>query len=142
MFIVGVALIWVGELLGLWFPINKKIWTSSYVVSMAGWASAILAICYYLMDVRGWKWWAPPFLALGTNAILAFFGSGLMARLLSMVKWGEGESASNLKNWSYGFYTGAFGDGRFASMAWALTYVALWVLLMVPLYRKKIFLKV
>jgi predicted acyltransferase len=142
MFITGVAFIWVGELLGLWFPINKKIWTSSYVVSMAGWASAILAICYYLMDVRGWKWWAPPFLALGTNAILAFFGSGLMARLLSMIKWGEGDAATNLKSWSYGFYTGAFGAGEFASMAWALSFVALWVLLMVPLYRKKIFLKV
>ncbi len=142
LFIAGVALIWIGELLGLWFPINKKIWSSSYVIAMAGWASAFLAACYYAVDVRGWKAWTPPFLVLGTNAILAFFGSGLMARLMGMIKWGEGQSATNVKSWTWHLYTAAFGNNEFASMMWALTYVALWMLLMLPLYRKKIFLKV
>ena len=55
---------------------------------------------------------------------------------------GDGDSTSNLRSWSHGIYTGALGQNKFASVAWALSFVTLWVLLMVPLYRKKIFLKV
>ncbi|MCX7718945.1 MAG: hypothetical protein N2111_11185 [Candidatus Sumerlaeaceae bacterium] len=142
MLIAGVVLIGAGEFLGQWFPINKKIWSSSYVVAMAGWASAFLALCYYLVDVRGWRWWTPPFLVLGMNAILSFFGSSLMARLLTMIKWGEGDTVMNVKKWTWQLLTGVLGETEFASMVWALAYVALWMLLMTPLYRKKIFLKV
>lgn len=138
----GVVMLVIGAIMGYFFPINKKIWSSSYVVFMAGWALTILSACYYVIDVAGYKKWALPFLVLGMNAIVAFFGSGLMARLLTMIKWGQGESAMTLKGWLYAFYTSGITAPKNASLVWALSYVLLWVLLLTPLYRKRIFLKV
>jgi predicted acyltransferase len=139
---VGIILIGLGEWLGWWFPINKKIWSSSYVVAMAGWASAFLAGCYSLVDVRGWRWGTPPALVLGTNAILSFFGSSLMARLVTMIRWGEGDAAMSVKKWTWQLVAGPLGETALASMVWGVAYLGLRMLLMTPLYRKRIFLKV
>ena len=140
--LVGLVFMVAGQAMGLAFPINKKIWTSSYVVAMAGWASFFLALCYWLIDARGWKTWGLPFLVLGTNAILAFFASGLVARILGMIKWGQGESARTLRGVLYKPLTMAFTDPKNASLAWAVCFVAFFVVLLTPLYRKRIFLKV
>lgn len=150
LFAAGNALFIIGACMDCFMPINKKIWTSSYVIFMAGWAGIILGACYYLIDVRGFKKWATPFLVLGTNAILAFFASGLLARMMSMVRWEvprppgyePATITMNIKSWSYQFFTDAFANPKNASLAWALCYVGLWVLLVTPLYRKRIFLKV
>jgi len=74
---VGVAVGWIW---GLAFPINKSLWTSSYVWFMAGWASVLLGLCYWLIDVRGWKAWSWPFVVLGLNAIVLFVASGMLAK--------------------------------------------------------------
>lgn len=84
-----VGLFFAGNLLlvaGLWmndaFPINKKIWTSSYVLFAAGIALNVLAMCYWLVDVKGYRRWAKPFMVFGTNAIAVYFASGIFARIL------------------------------------------------------------
>ncbi|MBX7244185.1 MAG: heparan-alpha-glucosaminide N-acetyltransferase domain-containing protein [Candidatus Sumerlaeaceae bacterium] len=142
MFIAGLVLIGVGEIMGIYFPINKKIWTSSYVVAMAGWSLVFFAACYHLIDVRGWKRWSLPFVVLGTNSILAFFGSGLMAKAMGMIKWGPTDNQVSLHSFLYSFYKSGISNPKNASLAWAICFVTLWVLLITPLYRKKIFLKV
>lgn len=142
LFVAGNLLIVLGACMDGYFPINKKIWSSSFVVFMAGWAMAVLSACYYAIDVKGWRRWSLPFLVLGTNAILAFFGAGIGARLLNMVRWGEGEGAVTLRAWLYQLYQQALTEPKNASLAWAISYAALWVLLITPLYRRRIFLKV
>src|SRR5438067_13495367 len=66
------------------FPINKSLWTSSYVFFTAGLALQFLALCYWLIDIKGYKWWTKPFVIFGVNAIVLFVGTGVMARLLGM----------------------------------------------------------
>jgi len=80
--LMGGVLIVAGLAWGHWFPINKGLWTSSYVLFTGGIACQALAACYWLIDVRGRDRWAGPFIAFGTNALFAFVLSGLLARIL------------------------------------------------------------
>ena len=134
---------------GLWMahsvPISKKIWTSSYVLLAGGIAMHMLAMCYWLIDVKGWRRWSWPFLVFGTNAILVFFASGILGRILGFFNFGL--DAPSVKAWIYGqwfvAHFPATGCGPYnASLAYALAYVALWFILMIPLYHKRVFWKV
>ncbi len=69
------------------FPINKPIWSSSYVVFMAGWCLVINAFLIYLIDVKGWRGWTKPVLVLGMNSMLAFVVAGAYVKLISKVKF-------------------------------------------------------
>ncbi len=80
--LLGAALIVAGLTWNHWFPINKGLWTSSYVLFSGGIACQALAACYWLIDVRGRDWWARPSIVFGTNALFAFVLSGLLARCL------------------------------------------------------------
>jgi predicted acyltransferase len=143
MIAAGVVLVLVGLLWDNWFPLNKKLWSSSYVVYTVGCGLIGLAGCYYLNDIRGWRLWSRPFAIFGTNAILVFFGSGLGARIMGMITWQvEGKTVS-LKGWIYtsGFES-LFDPGKTASAAFAIAYIVLWLAITWPLYRNKIFLKV
>lgn len=142
MLLAGVGLIVVGSVAAIWMPINKKLWTPSYVAFMAGWALAVLALCYYVVDVLGRRRWALPFTVLGTNAILAYFGSEFFSHVMSLVRWGSGGRVVTLKEWWCGLYAQLIHSPKNAALLWSLVYVALWVLLITPLYRRKIFLKV
>jgi predicted acyltransferase len=124
------------------FPINKSLWTSSYVVFTAGMALNFLAMCYWMVDVRGYQRWARPFLVFGVNAIAAFFLSGLMARVLVMLRVPGLPERVPLKTW---IFEGAFASWLSpvnASLAFALCFVLFWTGAMEILYRRKIFFKV
>ena len=58
---------------GYYFPVNKALWTSSYVLITTGWALVILSLCYWLIEIRGWKRWSKPFEIFGTNAVGGFW---------------------------------------------------------------------
>jgi predicted acyltransferase len=137
----------VGLVLGLiWhslFPINKNIWTSSYVIFTAGMALHFLALCYWIVDVKGYRRWAHPFYVFGVNAIAAFFLSGIMARLLTLVKWtGSAGETITLKGWIYQTFFASWLTPINASLAFALVFVALWVGIMETFHRKRIYVKV
>lgn len=140
----GAVLMVAGWLWGLTFPINKKIWTSSYVVFTTGAGLWFLAFCYWLIDHVGAKKWAWPFVVFGTNAIFVFFASGILARIMSMimVPWDDG--TTNLKNAIYrGVFVNIVGeDGKLSSFLFAFFYIFLWLGLTYPLYRKRIFWKI
>ena len=107
-----------------------------------GFALVVLALAYYVVDLRGRDGWVLPFEVFGKNSILAFVGSGLMARLLGMIRWqGAGETVT-LKGWLYGGLLASWLPDRLASLAWALLFVAVWLGLMGLLYRRKIFIKI
>ncbi len=86
LFFFGVLLSAIGWIWNFWFPLNKSLWTSSYVVYTAGLALCFLGFCYWLIDIKGYKKWAKPFVIFGVNALVLFVGSGVMARILGLIK--------------------------------------------------------
>jgi len=137
---VGLSL---GHIWGIWFPINKNLWTSSYSLFMAGLAAVCLALCIWIVDVKGWKAWSKPFVWLGRNAIALFVLSTLATLLLLWIKL---EGADGKKRSLYGtIYRTVFdhfADPRMGSLLFALTYCAALAGVAALLYRKKIFIKV
>ncbi|HEV2802237.1 MAG TPA: heparan-alpha-glucosaminide N-acetyltransferase domain-containing protein [Pyrinomonadaceae bacterium] len=144
-FVAGAACVIVGWIWNAWFPINKALWTSSYVVFTTGMALELLALCYWLVDIKNYKAWAWPFRVFGMNALAVFVLSGLMARAMSLWKIPRADGRpGNLQTYLYEhlFAPLATASPRAGSLAYALAYVLLWLGLMWLLYRRKIFLKV
>ena len=135
--VVGLA---VGELWGLWFPINKSLWTSSYVVFTAGLALIVLAACYWLVEVRAYRRWAMPFAVLGVNALVLFFLSTLVARLLSIIR--VGPERHSLQTVLFDRVFAPLASPVNASLAYAAAYVLVWWAIMWVLYRWNIRLRV
>jgi predicted acyltransferase len=124
------------------FPINKNLWTSSYVVFTAGMALIFLAMCFWTVDVLGYRRWARPFLVFGLNAIAAFFLSGVMARILNLIKLPATPTSVSLKTWIFDHAFASWLSPINASLAFALCFVLFWTVVMEVLYRRKIFFKV
>ncbi|MBN2103669.1 DUF5009 domain-containing protein [bacterium] len=138
LFVAGTAGVLLGYLLSLIVPINKNLWTPSYVFLTSGLALGVLGICMWLVDVKGWTRWSKSFQVLGSNAILVYFLSSLGGRVLSMIKVGGTSLASLI----YQFVcTPVFGD-MLGSLVFAILYVLLWTGLMAILYVHRVFVRV
>jgi predicted acyltransferase len=142
LFVHGNLLLAAGLALSAWMPINKNLWTSTYVIFTSGFALVILGLGHFFVDLRGRTGWALPFEVFGKNSIVAFVGSGLMARVLAMVHWRSGDTTVTLKGWLYDGMLASWLPGEVASLAWALLFVGLWLALMGVLYRRRIFIKI
>ncbi len=136
----GLAAAALGQLWGVWFPVNKALWTSSYALLMSGLASLALAVCHWLTEVRGWRGWARPFAILGVNALALFFLSSLMARLLLLIR--VGPDSQRLQAWLFDHLFAPWASPVNASLAYAVTYVLLWWGLMWVLHRSGLRLRV
>jgi predicted acyltransferase len=125
------------------FPINKSIWTSSYVLFTAGMAVVSIATIMWLVDIHGVRRWTNFFVIYGTNPLVAFMGSGLLARLIYSVIWVryQGERMP-LESAIYRSIFASWLSPVNASLAFALCFVGLWFGILFVLYRRKIFLKV
>lgn len=136
----GIVLILLGELWNPWFPINKKLWTSSYVLFAAGASLLGLAICYWAVEIRGWKkGWTYYWLVFGSNAITAYVLSELLASGLDAIKLGPSRTLNSL------IYQGVFRPVHppgIGALLYALTFVMVCWLVVWPLYVKRIFIKV
>jgi predicted acyltransferase len=125
------------------FPINKGIWTSSYVVFTAGTACVTLATIMWIVDVHGWRRWTKFFVIYGMNPIVAFVGSGILARLLySILKVDYGGQRVSVVEAIYRTFVAWGLEPVNASLAFALSFVLLWFAILWVLYRRRIFLKV
>jgi predicted acyltransferase len=137
----------IGMMLGLmwnWaFPINKNLWTSSYVIFTAGMATVALATIMWIVDYTNVKWWTKPFVVFGVNPIVAFVGSGVMARLIYTL-WHvnyQGKSVV-IQNAIYQIVFLPWLPPRVASLAFAISFVLLWYGILLVLYKRNIILKV
>jgi predicted acyltransferase len=142
LFAVG-SVVMVAGLMWNWvFPINKNLWTSSYVLFTGGMAAVAIACCAWLIDVRGRRRWAAPFVTYGLNPLTAFVGSGAMARVLGLIHLSYGGESVPLQQ---AVYRGAFASWlapRNASLAYAIGFVALWYGILRLLERRGIVFKV
>jgi predicted acyltransferase len=138
--VAGVSGVVLGLLWNPWFPLNKKLWTSSFVLYAAGWSLLILAAFWFLVQVRGYRRGTWPLLVFGTNAIAAYVLSELMAACLGNVRVG---AHSNVLRWT-AEHIAAFMPSypALGSLAYSLLYVLVCWLIVLPLYRKKIFIKI
>lgn len=133
----------VGWTWGLVFPLNKSLWTSSYAVYTAGLGALFLALCVWLVDIRGWRRVAYPFVVLGTNAITLFVLSGLIAKTIAYVKFARPDGTmQSLKAVIYDNLFVPLASPVNASLLFALAnlvvlYGVLWVM-----YKRGVFLKV
>jgi len=139
----GAAAFAAGLLWGLVFPINKNLWTSSYSLAMSGLGALVLALLLLVVDVRGWRGWAAPFVWLGRNPITAFVASTLTTILMLGVKLtGTEGKPHSLYGTIYRTVFDRFEDARVGSLLFALTCLAAWVAIFGVLYRRRVFLKV
>jgi len=130
MLMCGIAGIAAGELWGVWFPINKNLWTSSYVFLSTGFALICLALCYWAIDVKLHRGsWTLPFVIFGTNAITAYVISEILG------------GAFGWKEQTFQHVFGRLGQPALASLLYSLAIVGVCFLPVWGLYRKSIFLK-
>lgn len=147
MLIAGFAGVAIGQIMDVWFPINKNLWTSSYVVFTAGMALLFLALCYWLIDYRGYKRWAEPFVIYGMNAITVFVLSGIVARVMGLIKEGvpqpDGSVAQiSLQPYYYEKFFASWAGPMNGSLLFALAFILLMFVPVYLLYRNRIFIKV
>jgi predicted acyltransferase len=141
--IAGVAGIAAGYAWHPLFPINKNLWTSSYVLFTAGAASLLLALCYWAIDVRGWRRWTTPFVILGVNAITLFVGSALLVKTMIWIRVaGPSGDPVALSRWVYLSWFVPLASPKNASLLFALANLALLFGILAWMYRQRIFLRV
>jgi len=147
MAVMGTILLGLGLLWRYDIPLNKNLWTPSYVVYTTGWALLSLSACYWIIDIKGFRKATKPFLYYGMNPITAYFGASLMAYTTVWIRWSDAAGKTvYLKYFIYDHIYKSWVPNLFghtvSSACWGMTYVVLWCGLMGILFRKKIFIKV
>ncbi len=147
--LVGLGIIGEPSVTGaLVFPINKMLWTSSYVLYTGGLALVALAACVWAMDLKprpdgAHGWLAAPFVWLGTNAIFAYLASGLVARQLN-VSTVAGADGSRVSLWDWAqrhLFAPAIPDAALASLVHSIVYALIWIAICGWMYKRRVFLK-
>jgi predicted acyltransferase len=142
------ALLAMGYVWAIWFPLNKKMWTSSYVLVAAGCSLLLLALLYWAMEQRGWgqKGWSKalawPWLVFGSNAIVAYVISEEIYVLLVQIHFDDAGKPSNPLRYVFQHIFMQIPDPGWRSFAYVLVYTAVCFLPVWLLYRRKIFVKI
>jgi predicted acyltransferase len=139
--VVGAALVGLGLLWDKLFPINKALWTSSYVLFTAGIAMVILAIIYWLADVIRFQKWGVPFMVFGTNALISYFLAGIWTKLMLFIKISLNGKDVSLYTWFYEKICVPVAGNMNGSLMFAVIQVLLiWAIALI-LYRKKVMIR-
>ncbi len=151
LFLSGIVLVVTGYMWDMIYPINKKIWTSSYTIYTTGLAILTLATLIYFIEFKGNKaWWTKFFDVFGKNALFIFVLSGFLPRLLALIRINNGINTNTGKpnfisplNWFYEHICKNIStDLRVGSMAYALIMIGFYWLIVYVLDKKKIYIKV
>jgi predicted acyltransferase len=136
---VGVA---IGQAWDTVFPINKNLWTSSFVLFMAGLACLALAVCYWVIDVKGWRGWTKPFVVLGTNAITLYIASSLLADTLGIITVTDRNGTTmSAGHYAYVHYFVPLASPKNASLLYAFANLAVVFVPLAWMYRRRIFVR-
>ncbi len=125
------------------FPVNKALWTSSYVLVTTGLALALLTACYWTIEIKKWRRWTKPFEIFGMNAIAAYFLHVFFLKAQNLWPHARRDgSPGNIRLYICDHLFSTWMSPANASLAYALGYVLLWLAVLAWLYRRKIFIKV
>ena len=135
---LGGSLLIIGHIWDIVFPINKALWTSSFVLVTAGWANLILALIYYLTDVKKIEF-GSVFRYAGANAIVIYFLSSFISKIMGQIKVGD----TSLHGWLFQkVYVHDFLALETSSLLYGLSVVLFYSFIGYFLYQRKIFIKV
>ena len=126
------------------FPINKPIWSSSYVVYTAGLALWVLAVMIYLIDILKYKKWAHPFLVFGMNSLFIFVFSGVWVKVITYLIHFSDETGNSVTGYAWLYKKGfaSWAGDLNGSLFFALAHIVVYWLIVLFLYRRKIFIPV
>lgn len=152
LYTIGLLSLGAGVVMSIFIPINKPLWTPSYVFYAGGWSILMLALFIYFIDIKGREKLFFPFKAMGLNPLFAFVMAGVLAKTLGrVIRWTEvvvtedntiKESVVSASSWIYrNCCVEVFGHNEFGSLMYALMYVTLFLLMAIWLYKKKIIIK-
>jgi predicted acyltransferase len=136
-----------GYLWSIWFPLNKNLWTSSFVLTVAGWSLTVFALAYWAVEKRGWgngrsKFLVWPWLVLGSNAIVAYMFSELVPSALYHLRITASGRHTDPVSWLRNQLGAHIPDPGWAAFAFSLSILAFCFIPVWALYRNKIFVKV
>lgn len=140
--VAGGACVLAGTVWGQRFPINKNLWTSSYVLLSSGLAAICLAVCYWMIDVQGRRRFLRPLVVMGMNPLALFVMSGFMVKTLLWIKLaGPAGKPVSLYSWIYthAFLPLGLWGPKNTSLAFALATLAVLYIPLEVMYRKRIF---
>ncbi|SNC68451.1 Predicted acyltransferase [Hymenobacter gelipurpurascens] len=143
LFVVSSGTLVLGLIWNGWFPINKALWSSSFVLYAGGLSGLMLAALYFVLDVQQWRprgLWL--LLACGSNTLVVFFGAEAIERILTRLKLRHPDgSVFYPRDWLYDTLCRPyFANPYHASLTWAIVYTCLWIGLLAFLYRRRIFI--
>jgi predicted acyltransferase len=142
MLAIGAVTMIIGRSLHGFFPINKNLWTSTYVIFTSGFAMVVLAFCYWIVDIKGFRKWAMPLLVFGTNAIAAFTFATFVAKCSIVFHVMDDGQRTSWHGYVYDRFFEPLARPINASLIFAIFFVVLCWIPMWLLYRRKIFIKV
>jgi predicted acyltransferase len=142
LFTTGNLLIFAGLVCNIWLPINKKLWTSSFSIFMAGLDFVVFAIFLWCIDGLGWKRAPKPLAIMGMNAIAVYMASELLDEAFGAVRWSAGGETMNLHTWLYSTLFAPLAAPMNASLLFAIAYTLLMYALAYGMYRRGWFLRV
>ncbi len=137
-----------GYFWSIWFPLNKKMWTSSYVLVAAGWSLLLFALTYWAVEQRGWgkSGWSKrllwPWLVFGSNAIVAYIISDLLEGAVGLVPFTASGHHYDALSYLYDHVFVPISDPGWRALAYSVFYALVCFLPVWLLYRRKIFVKV
>jgi predicted acyltransferase len=135
----GIAM---GSLWGIWFPINKKLWTSPFVLFAGGCTLLLLAICYLLIEIKKRDGaWTYPWKVFGSNAIAVYIFAELLESTLNAIRLTRPGGTSSLKEFIYQRIYYPIINPSFGSLLYSLSFVLICFLPIAVLYKKRIFIK-
>jgi predicted acyltransferase len=145
--LASVVCLALGYLWSISFPLNKNLWTSSFVLVTAGWSLAVLTLAYWVVEQKGWgrgkgNAWVYPWLVFGSNAITAYMFSELVPGVLNNIRLTSGGQRANVLYWLAIHTVGRIPNPGWATFAYSVSFTAFCFLPVWFLYRKKIFVKV
>ena len=141
LFALGVLLLLAGQVSNIWLPINKKLWTSSFSLFMAGLDFVIFAGMMWLVDVRGYKRFTKPLVIMGMNAITVYMASEILDQVFDVIKVSSNGQVVTLHAWFNSLFA-AIASPYNASLLFAISYTLLMYLLAYVMYRRGWFVRV
>lgn len=142
LFLTGNLLLAAGLIANVWLPINKKLWTSSFTLFMAGLDFVVFALFLWLIDGQGYRRWAKPLAIMGMNAIAVYLASEFLDEAFGAVRWSTATGPTNLHVWLYQHLFAWMASPMNASLLYAIAYVLVMYAIAYVMYRRGWFLRV
>lgn len=142
LFLVGVILTFAGFLLSYGCPINKKIWSPTFVLTTCGLASSFLALLIWIIDVKGYKKWSRFFESFGINPLFMYVLGGVLGILFGSINFAWGESNISIHRFLYDILLMPLFGETGGSLAYALLFIAINWCIGYQLYKRKIYIKI